>query len=53
LNSNKKSSFYEIVKGIDKVKNRWKVTPGSSLERDDRMFDDRVNVVSIEEKLGL
>ena len=53
LNSNKKSSFYDIVKGIDNGKNRWKVIPGSSLERDDRMFDDRVNIVSIEEKLGI
>ena len=53
LNSNKKSSFYDIVKGIDNGKNRWKVTPGSSLNRDDRMFDDRVNIISIEEKLDL
>jgi dTDP-4-dehydrorhamnose reductase len=53
LNSNKRSSFYEIVNGINKELNRWQVKKGSSPNRDDRMFDDRVTIQSIEEKLGL
>ncbi len=53
LNSNKNSTFYEIVKAIDKGKNRWKVIVGSSPNRDDRMFDERVKIISLEEKLGI
>lgn len=51
INSNKRSTFYDIVRAIDKGNNRWKVTPGSSPNRDDRMFDDRVNIISLEEKI--
>jgi dTDP-4-dehydrorhamnose reductase len=53
LNSNKRSTFYEIVNGMNKELNRWQVKKGSSPNRDDRMFDDRVTIQSIEEKLGL
>jgi len=53
VNSNQKSSFFDIVNGINSKVNRWKVSPGHSPSRDDRMFDDRVSIVSIEEKLGL
>ena len=53
LNSNKRSTFYDIVRAIDRGNNRWKVTPGSSPNRDDRMFDERVRMISIEEKIGI
>jgi dTDP-4-dehydrorhamnose reductase len=53
LNSNKRSTFYDIVRAIDSGNNRWKVTPGSSPNRDDRMFDERVSMISIEEKIGI
>jgi dTDP-4-dehydrorhamnose reductase len=53
VNSNQKSSFFEIVNGINKEVGNWKVVPGASPNRDDRMFDDRIHIVSIEEKLNL
>jgi dTDP-4-dehydrorhamnose reductase len=53
LNSNQRSTFYEIVKALDKGKNRWKVIAGNSPDRDDRMFDDRVKIISLEEKMGI
>lgn len=53
VNSNQKSSFFEIVNGVNKSVGSWKVIPGVAPSRDDRMFDDRVKIVSIEDKLGL
>ena len=53
VNSNRSSTFFEIVNGINKSVGSWKVVPGVAPSRDDRMFDNRVKIVSIEDKLGL
>jgi dTDP-4-dehydrorhamnose reductase len=53
LNSNKRSTFYEIVSAMNKQNKRWNVTRGSNPNRDDRMFDERVKMISVEEKLGM
>jgi dTDP-4-dehydrorhamnose reductase len=52
INSNKKSTFYEIVRALDKGRNRWQIIPGNSPNRDDRMFDERVKIISLEEKIS-
>lgn len=44
-NSNKKYSFYEIVNHLkDKYQTNWIVKETNSPDRDDRMFDDRVEI---------
>ena len=53
LNSNQRSTFYQIVTAMNSKLNHWKVLPGASPSRDDRMFDDRVGILAIEEKLGI
>jgi dTDP-4-dehydrorhamnose reductase len=44
-NSNEQYSFFEIVHHLkDKYKTDWIIKENTSFERDDRMFDDRVEI---------
>ncbi|HSR04411.1 MAG TPA: sugar nucleotide-binding protein [Proteiniclasticum sp.] len=44
-NSNRKFSFYDIVNQLkEKHQTKWVVRETTSFVRDDRMFDDRVNI---------
>lgn len=48
LNSNKNLNFYQIVLGINKKFDcNFKVIPTTSLNRDDRMYDDRIEVETL------
>lgn len=51
LNSNLNINFYEIVCAINKKANNWKVVSTNNLVRDDRMFDERVSIKKLTEKL--
>ncbi len=53
INSNKKSSFFDIVCALNKGSKRWKITAGDYPKRDDRMVDNRVRIISLEEKLEI
>ncbi|SDX05844.1 sugar nucleotide-binding protein [Paenibacillus sp. CF384] len=45
LNSNRKYSFYDIVLYLKELHQQdWKVVETNALVRDDRMFDDRINM---------
>ncbi|MGD7009501.1 sugar nucleotide-binding protein [Metabacillus sp. 84] len=45
VNSNKKYSFYVIAQHLkEKHKAEWIVQKSTDLKRDDRMFDDRINI---------
>lgn len=49
VNANKKYTFYEIVNGLNKMYNmNWDVRIDNSFGRDDRMYDDRVNIKELE-----
>lgn len=45
LNSNESYSFYDIANHIkEKMNMNWLIEPSYDFKRDDRMFDDRVNI---------
>lgn len=53
LNSNLNYNFYEIVNALNQATYRWKVIPTNNLDRDDRMFDDRVKIKNLSDTLKL
>lgn len=53
LNSNLDYNFYEIVNAMNLEINRWRVIPTTNLDRDDRMFDNRVKIKNLSDKLKL
>ncbi|ERJ12226.1 sugar nucleotide-binding protein [Haloplasma contractile] len=53
VNSNQNRTFYDIVNGLNNSERNWNVKKGSNPSRDDRMFDDRIQIQSIATRLGI